>query len=173
MINWIKNIFLGNSNCHSIHIANYFINRAFIQGVELRPFKLASLVYIAYGWNFAFNKTKLFKDPIEVCDYNPVIPELYRHIRIFSPNLSIRVTLKTPYTYSFKDSNVVDVLNRVWESYEKYSTNELCEMISNKNSPWYHALQIYGKYATIPDILIYNYYSNLLLGMRNFENHHN
>jgi hypothetical protein len=57
--------------CHSATIVDYFIKKALKEDVELKPYKLMLLVYKAYCWNLVFNKTCLFKDPIEALGFKP------------------------------------------------------------------------------------------------------
>ena len=95
----------------AFHIANYFLWRAWEEGVEVTPLKLIKLVYIAYGWNLVLNKDrpKLFEERIEAWKYGPVIPSVYHDKQkesqdhISKPLFFLQIILA--YLYSKPNSN--------------------------------------------------------------------
>ena len=132
----------------AFHIANYFLWRAWEEGVEMTTLKLIKLVYIAYGWNLVLNKDrpKLFEERIEAWKYGPVIPSIYHEFKEFG-NSPIK---KGNYATTFNsapivrsdDPDVLKILNAEWKNYKDKDGTDLSNITHEPNGAWYKA---YGK----------------------------
>jgi uncharacterized phage-associated protein len=116
-------------------IANYFIVKATKDGEILTPMKLIKLVYIAHGWHLALLNMPLISEDVQAWTYGPVVPTLYHTFKRFG---SGPVALATPGNTNFDmiDERTKAILNRVWESYKKYSGTQLSNITHLPNTPW-------------------------------------
>jgi uncharacterized phage-associated protein len=126
------------------HISNYFLERAEREGQALTQMKLQKLVYIAYGWYLALTNSKLFEDRIEAWQHGPVIPDLYEEFKNFGREpitvKSIEFDLDsleaTEPTVPEHDENTQVILDRVWESYKRFSSAALRSKTHEADTPW-------------------------------------
>lgn len=126
------------------HIANYFLERAELEGVRISPLKLIKLVYIAYGWYLALLGKKLYNEEIEAWKHGPVIPSIYHEFKEFGSGVIDRraydLDLETLDFYAPQVDEADDesrfVLDRVWASYRRFSGWQLREKTHEPDSPW-------------------------------------
>jgi len=129
------------------HIANYFLDVSDHDNRPITQMKLHKLVYIAYGWYLALTNDKLFNDRIEAWEHGPVIKGLREEFKNFGRD---PITVKSigfdwetleesePRIPS-DDNDTHAVLEKVWESYKKFSAATLRNKTHEKGSPWYLA----------------------------------
>ncbi len=60
-------------------VADYLIQLAIDKGNPLTLMKLQKLLFIAHGWNLAFNKQPLIKEPCIAMQWGPAWPSVYDH----------------------------------------------------------------------------------------------
>ncbi len=133
----------------AFHIANYFLWRAWEEGVEITPLKLIKLVYIAYGWNLVLNKErpKLFEERIEAWKYGPVVPSVYHEFKKFGNNpipkndyaaiLDMETwELDSVPMINNNDQEVINILNVEWNSYKNKSGVELSNITHTAGRAW-------------------------------------
>ena len=139
------------------HIANYFLWRAWEEGVkDMTMQKLIKLVYIAYGWNLVMNNNqpKLFEEPILAWKYGPVISSIYYEFRKFGNKPIIKGgysaifggygssdfgdDLESVPTIDENDTIAIKILNAEWNNYINYDDVEL-RVIAN--TIWQNALK--------------------------------
>jgi uncharacterized phage-associated protein len=140
------------------HIANYFLWKAWKEGVEITPLKLIKLVYIAYGWNLVLNKDekrkRLFEERIEAWKYGPVIPSLYHEFKRFGNNpikegYYATAMNETPMVRS-DDSGILKILNSEWRHYKDKSGVEL-SAITHEGKAWHNAYYKDGANSVLND----------------------
>ena len=135
------------------HIANFFIDKAKEDGINMSILKLLKLIYISYGWYSVVapkEKDRMFDEAIEAWKHGPVVPSLYHEFK-HSRNITMNSILpSTDDTLVTSDKIVhyiprVDfsldkyarvVLNKVWQGYKHYSALALVELTHQANSPW-------------------------------------
>ena len=126
------------------HIANYFLDRAAIEGRGMDPLKLLKLVYIAYGWVLALTGKRLFLEPIQAWKHGPVIPSIYhefKHYRsqpICEPSGAFDLengTWEIPKIPN-SDSTTNMILEKVWAAYSRYSGWALRNKTHEAGTPW-------------------------------------
>lgn len=123
-------------------IANYFIDRAKVAGEKLSPMKLQKLVYYAMGWYAGYTAQPLVDEAVEAWQYGPVFPSLYQEFKRFgSGHITSKATeldmnfddVEVP---SPEDPSVCQFLDKIWNSYGKYTAVRLSEMTHASGSPW-------------------------------------
>jgi uncharacterized phage-associated protein len=162
-------------------IANHFLSLAEIEGKPIDPMKLQKLVYYAHGWHLAIKDEPLIDEQVEAWPYGPVIPSLYRELKIYEDR---------PITSKIEDLDVIEViedddvyyrdnipsieehqgdaeftkslLQKIWNVYGKYSAIQLSNMTHEENSPWHQIHTQYGgrvpKGTDIPSEIIRDYF---------------
>lgn len=148
------------------HIANYVLDRAADENRPITQLKLQKLVYIAYGWFLALTGRRLFDDPIEAWDHGPVIPCLYHEFKNFgrypitvrSIDFDIDRMLETEPQVSSEDDETNLVLDRVWESYKRYSGSTLRRKTHEVGSPWFKAYDGINRHIRLDDDVIAEHY---------------
>lgn len=146
------------------HVANYFLDRAAAEGRPLTPLKLIKLVYIAYGWVLALLNRKLFGEHIEAWKHGPVIPSLYHEFKHFGKSVVTDRATTVDYLDMEQsepriegDRETVDILDKVWAAYRRYSGWALREKTHAVGTPW-EKTYIAGANAFIEDDLIAPHY---------------
>lgn len=122
-------------------IANFFLNKAKEEGVELTALKLQKLVYYAAGYYSAYTGSPLMNCSIEAWEYGPVVPQLYHEFKEFGGKPITRLAAEHDFTdeaapIPTNDKTAMSVAEFVWENYKKYSALQLSEMTHRPNSPW-------------------------------------
>lgn len=152
---------------HPLSIANYFIAKSLVDGVDMTPMKLLKLIYIAHGWHLALNDGEpLIDEAVEAWQYGPVVPSVYHEfkeygntpIRKLSTIYNNRSHVLTPVISNDKK----EFLDKIWEVYKKYDGLELSTLTHQKGTPWDIVWNDLGgnkkKSVQIPDKLIEEHY---------------
>jgi uncharacterized phage-associated protein len=144
-------------------IANYFLERARVEGKSLDQMKIQKLVYYANGWHIAIKGEPLIDEQVEAWRYGPVIQSLRDTFRQFGDQ-----AIEAPASYLVPRAgwNVLDeieevvptidmanspdldfvraLLDRVWQVYGKYTGIQLSNMTHEPGSPWDMVNMRYG-----------------------------
>jgi uncharacterized phage-associated protein len=146
-------------------IANYFLTVAEERGTTLTPMKIQKLVYFANGWHLAIKDTPLINEQVEAWPYGPVIPSLYRAFKRFGDQpitgRAIRVVTKSdsddPWViFRSETEPTIDefpeqaeftkaFLDRIWDTYGRYTAIQLSNETHQEGSPWYEVLTEYRR----------------------------
>lgn len=146
-----------------IAVANFFIDKALSEGVDLTPMKLLKLVYIAHGWNMAVNEAPLINEAVIAWKYGPVIESIYHIFKKYGKNSITKLEYRNgniPFIPA-SDAATNEVLNRVWDTHKDFSGVDLSAMTHLDDSPWSQT----SLNRTIPNDMIRRYYVSL--GMSN------
>ncbi len=157
-------------------VANYFLTKYRKHGIT--PLKIQKLVYLAHGWNFAYNDDPLIEDEYaEAWQYGPVFPSLYHEFKhrgrlpiiepateinvenLFSEDTNIKFEIpEIPNT----DTKTRKFLDKIWEVYGNWSGSQLSELTHRDGTPWKETIQEHGAKtnANIDDKKIYKFYRN-------------
>ena len=135
----LKNITMESN---PLAIANYFINRANDEGVDLTPMKLVKLVYISHGWYLAMKNESLIDEGVQAWKYGPVVPSVYRSFKEYKDGQVTRpayiftdqVQIITPIVL---EEDKIEFLNDIWKVYKKYNGLQLSTLTHQKDTPWY------------------------------------
>jgi len=139
-------------------VANYFIQKAAADGGQLTPMKLIKLVYIAHGWYLALTGKPLIREPVEAWKFGPVIESLYHAFKRYG-NGAIPAAAATDAAIKGDDAEEIKkVLDKVWDSYAKYSAVQLSTLTHQPETPWRKSFDPTSFYTVIPDALIKEHY---------------
>ena len=118
-------------------IINFFLAKS-----DLSPKKLQKLLYYAYCWVLALlNESyeqiniRLFNERIEAWVHGPVIPSVYQRYKSYG---GMNIPGVKCFDNNLLSSEVLDILNQVWDVYGNFSGNQL-EVISHKEYPYINA----------------------------------
>lgn len=127
-------------------VANYLIDKARKDGIDMTPMKLIKMIYIAYGWSIAAKNIKLFDEEIEAWKYGPVIPSIYHEFKHFGgqPIIDCYSQEYDPFQDEIartprvgrEDKDISEILDIVWDLYKDKSATALMRMTHQKDTPW-------------------------------------
>lgn len=123
-------------------IANYFIDRAHMDGQTIDQMKLQKLVYLAHGWHLAIYGEPLIAEKVEAWQYGPVIPSLWREFTRYGSGPILENGTETQFgkisvpSVPPEDKQTLALLRTVWQVYSEYSGIQLSKMTHEQNSPW-------------------------------------
>ncbi len=119
----------------ALSVAEYFIDRANKEKKPITNKKLQKLLYYAQVWSLVLNEEKLFSERIEAWVHGPAIPIVYRKFREFEFNPIKLDTSSSSFSFSKKQS---DLLDSIWSVYGKHEAQYL-EALSHSELPWQEA----------------------------------
>lgn len=157
---------------YALAIANYFIDLAHKDKIDIRPLKLMKLVYIAHGYILALldkptDGAKL--EEVEAWQYGPVFPSVYYSFKQYGGNpIDEKTTIldfdkltsgedsfHTPILTSEEEKKVCEF---VWRNYGKFSDSELVSKLHMHGTPWKECYK-QGMNVVIPDKATKRYYT--------------
>ena len=119
-------------------VADYFIAFAYSVGESITNLKIQKLIYYAQAWHLAIYEKPIFNAEIEAWVHGPVVPELYRALKIHGHH-DIRREDFTECTatelYGRFGDSVKRVVDIVCEDYFSLSAYAL-ERKTHKEMPW-------------------------------------
>lgn len=144
----------------SLAVANAFLDLARQGGQPLTNMQLQKLVYIAHGYSLALLERPLFFHNVHAWQWGPVIPKLYKPLRKYGAE---EVTEAIPTTDEAvpADSEEMDVIRAVWETYGHFTGSKLSGMTHREGSPWSKTWTA-EPYEIISNESIGEYYRTLL-----------
>ena len=142
-------------------IINFFLSKS-----ALSQKKLQKLLYYAYCWVLALlNESyeqinvRLFNERIEAWVHGPVIPSIYQMYKTYG---GMDISRIENFDTSVFSSDVLDILNQVWEVYGNFSGDQL-EVISHKEYPYVNARNGLSPYEPCDNLIldknIFNYFT--------------
>jgi uncharacterized phage-associated protein len=157
----------------TLAIANYFIKKS---NYTVTPLQLIKIVYISYGYVLAILEEKLFSEEIEAWQFGPVVPSIYHTFKHYKKEsvseLSTEITFddnfhfnEEIFTMDKENENyetTIQILDKVWDSYKKYSGYELIDLTHKDNTPWSQVFKHNQHHIKLEDSAIKTYYSKLL-----------
>lgn len=158
---------------NALSIANYFIELARKDNMEIKPLRLMKLVYIAHGHMLAMMDRSVLDprfDKVEAWKYGPVVPSVYHSFKHFKdqPITEKTVLLAGEENGSanfvepmLQDEEAKMICKYVWNRYKNYSDSELVTLLHRKGSPWETVYRA-GENVPIPDEYTRVYYRQLV-----------
>lgn len=145
-------------------VADYYLSKA----GNLEHKKLQKLCYYAYSWSLVLLKKPMFDQKFEAWVHGPVCPALYHKYKNFGwMSIPFAGTVSEEIT---KDSNSVDLLDTVYNTYAKFTGDEL-EELTHQEQPWIQARDFLEPHqpsnVTLDDTLIINFYTELYANGQN------
>ena len=156
-------------------VANYLIDLAKQDGVDLFQFGLMKRVYITHGFCLAHYDLSALNprfDVVEAWKNGPAIPSVYHSFKHNKNNPIIEKSvivefnddgsgydIQTPELINEKIKHVADF---VWERYNGMDDFELIKLTHREGTPW-HVCYRPGENNLIPDWLTKAFYKKLLV----------
>jgi uncharacterized phage-associated protein len=156
-------------NTNAISVANYFIDLAKDNSMEIRQFGLMKRVYITHGFCLAvLDKPALDPrfDVVEAWKNGPVIPSVYHS---FKHNRNNPITEKSIiidedtfkiHVPCLEDNKIKDIAKFVWHRYIDLTDKELIELLHRPGTAWALCYEK-GKNNRIPDLYTKSFYKKL------------
>ncbi len=141
---------MGTEKLDSRAVANYFLDKAEEEEIDIDHLKLQKLVYLAHGWYLAKTGQPLFAQSVQAWPHGPVIPALYQEFKTYGAGpiaykaYDYKPELDGIAEYSLDDAamseaereRVVSILDEVWDRYKGKTSLELSKLTHRKDSPW-------------------------------------
>ena len=144
-----------------IDIANYFLKHSYDLSSCLTQKKLHKLMFLAYAWYlYAFNKPnnlskRLFSNTFQGWVHGPVLREIYPRFSGFGYQ---PITVRDNISFQELTSDDKSFLDKVYETYEDFSADEL-EALTHSCNSWKESRQSLTPYEVgknpLKDELIY------------------
>jgi len=159
---------------NAISLANYFVDRAVSEQVDIFQLGLMKRVYVTHGFCLAiYDKSALDPrfDVVEAWKYGPVIPSVYHSFKHHGKNpikeKSVIIDVELP-TYEINtkipeltDVEVKEVADMVWLRYFNFSDKRMVELTHRQGTPWSMSYQE-GKTCEIPDLYTRAFYKKFV-----------
>jgi uncharacterized phage-associated protein len=159
---------------NAISVANYFVDLAVRDGIELRQFGLMKRVYIAHGFHLAiFDVKDGLLDPrfdvVEAWKNGPVIPSVYHSFKHYrdkpiTEGACIVEVGDNNFKYetpALKDKDARDIADAVWKRYLGKSDFDMIKLLHRDGTPW-SLCYIEGVNNKIPDAYTKAFYKKLI-----------
>lgn len=124
-------------------IANFVLDLADSEGVELTQISLLKILYFAHGWYLATKGRPLVSQPIEAWKYGPVIKVVRDAFKEYESkpirSRAERLILQTgeyrvvPSSLNTDDAKFVE---NVYKQYKQFNAWELSDITHESGSPW-------------------------------------
>jgi len=138
-------------------LANYLLDLAADDGIDVSPMKLQKLVYYCQGWYLAITDEPLIDEQIEAWKFGPVVDSLFHEFKAYGRMpISSRATrfIQSDSSEDFfgfcsivpaiddecddadEAETIKQVVKRVWDVYKAYSAERLSNMTHQAGGPW-------------------------------------
>ncbi|MDR1091332.1 MAG: DUF4065 domain-containing protein [Prevotella sp.] len=159
-------------NTNAIAVANYFVDLAVKEKIEIKQFGLMKRVYVTHGFSLALLDYPALDsqfDVVEAWKNGPVIPSVYHS---FKHNRNNPITEKSFtvevgdgkfdfITPELEDSEIQQIAQAVWKRYSGMDDFELIKLLHKEGTPWSLCYEE-GKNNKIPDLYTKAYYKKLV-----------
>lgn len=116
----------------AIDVARYIIAHCNRNGQTISNLKLQKILYFIQAEFLVVQDKPCFQEQIEAWDFGPVVPEVYRHYKVFGSAAIPSLRSEDYYPFKNKDKLLMD---GIIDECANYSASELVEYIHNQ-SPW-------------------------------------
>lgn len=145
-------------NTHdSITFGKYLVSIAISRQKPLNMTKLQKLIFIIYGFFLTEQQHHIINEYPQAWPYGPVFPKIHKGV-----DYTNVVDLNSSSFDKIKgDPGLTDLVEKVVETYTKYTATQLSNWSHMEGSPWHRTTKMAGfKWSTeIPDNYIIEYFS--------------
>ena len=137
-----------------VYVANNFLRRGQVEGVEITPLKLQKLVYFLYKEYLKHTGNLLFSEQFETWKYGPVVPSIYAEFSSYGSNMikSFAVDSQDKCYIVTEAGAFKDCIDKVWSMYKEYSGDTLSRLTHRSGTAWSKAKEREERYLSIEDI---------------------
>ena len=147
----------------SCAVGKYIVNKHIETPMKFMGItKLIKLVYIAHGNFLDKCDQPLIRDPVEVWEYGPAIPDLYIEAKdrvSWDDWENALIEFQSDAEDIAKDSEAKEVIENILENYKEYSGRELTRLTHKNGTPW--AISASCGRMEIRNALIKEYYRKI------------
>lgn len=116
----------------AIDVARYIIDHCNRNGQTISNLKLQKILYFIQAEFLIVQDKPCFQEQIEAWDFGPVVPEVYRHYKVYGSAAIPSLRSEDYCPFSKKDKILAD---GIIDECANYSASELTEYTHNQ-SPW-------------------------------------
>ncbi len=127
----------------TLAVANYFLQKGWEANRPVDPMKLQKLIYFAHGWHLAVTGEPLIDETVEAWPYGPVIPTVYHAFKRYGRHPIEQLGERydgegwtCPVLPSGTQQRTLAVLDRIWETYGRFTGIQLSNLSHEPDSPW-------------------------------------
>lgn len=155
-------------------VANFFVEKAKAEGVDITLLGLIKRVYITHGFTLAFFDKPAIDvrfDKVEAWRYGPVIPSVYHSFKHNKSNPITELSEIVKYdsngnireicTPKLEDEGIRNIADMVWKRYYGQSDSSLVSLTHRVGTPW-SISYVEGENRIIDDILTKSYYLKVI-----------
>lgn len=122
------------------HVANFILENAENEKLDITPIKLHKLVYLVYGWVRAVLNKRLFNEQIYAWKFGPVVFSLYHEFKRFR-NLPITYGTRSiceddNLSTITSNDRIAIVMKKAWDVYKPFTASALVNKTHEPDSPW-------------------------------------
>lgn len=132
----------------AIDVSRYIINKCHDMNISISNLKLQKLLYFAQGYSLAITGDPLFEEEVEPWDFGPVVPEVYRHYKMYGANEIPPVN--EYYNIDFDSDDFLKrvkfnddifslsekmIMDAIINQFGKFTANKLVSL-THKQQPW-------------------------------------
>lgn len=154
-------------------LANFFIDKAKSEKVEMTNLKLQKLMFIGYGWVYALtNKDLTDGEGFQAWQHGPVLPSIYHQMKRYGDSsINEQATdydsdENKIYIPTIKSEDSLNILGKVWDIYKSFSAWSLRNLTHEEETPWDKVYSHNSLFTVIPNESVKDYYllyiSNLI-----------
>lgn len=145
----------------SLDVANYFLNKAKENNINLDNWYLQSLVYLANGVRLSAYNKPLFNDDVYAWDFGPVIKNLYEKLMPYGNGFITEFI--HPYNEGIFKPDAIVCMNKTWDifyiqfikDFKSEALKNVKSMILKEGGPWHKTfIDLDKKYHVIEIDLI-------------------
>jgi uncharacterized phage-associated protein len=125
-------------------ICNFVIARYGAQVTDLTNLRINKLLYFVHGWSLTSRAEGLVRNHFEAWQLGPVVRSVYDAFKVYGEE---RITAAAEYldyatgeTKPIPHSDIreldIEIIERVFENYSRYSTPELVALSHEPDGPW-------------------------------------
>lgn len=151
---------------YALDVADAILDLAFKDGIEINHLKLQKLLFLGQGWSLSLKNQVLFKDPIELWQYGPIIRSVCDQL-LSTKNKPLTKSLKTKKKLNY---NANCIINLLWEAYKDEDTEILSRITHAKDSPWSIIYKYDPTVKVIPNYMMHYYFDQLRQAASENEN---
>ena len=122
-------------------VANYFLELAERDGVQVNHLKLQKLVYISHGCSLGIKEQALVEEHPHAWRFGPVFPELFSEFEAWGDRpITSFAKNDDGVPFSLGDGEEADstrqCLDKMWMTFKDMSSAELSSLVNGPGSPW-------------------------------------
>jgi uncharacterized phage-associated protein len=150
-------------------LANFFIEKAKEDKIEISNMQLQKLMFIGYGWVLSLtNKDLTETEGFEAWQHGPVLTSIYHEMKhngnnpITSYATEYDVTDNKVFIPKIRTDQTKQILGKVWDTYKNFNAASLRNLTHETDTPWKKVYKDGSKGIKISPETVDAYYSDYI-----------